>query len=335
MQQKKISVKKYNTFGLDYVAENFVIIKSEDDAISLLKDTNSLIKPVFILGGGSNILFTKDYSGTIIHPEIEYIKIEEQVSDYVIISCGAGVIWEYLVEWTVNKGFGGLENLSLIPGMVGATPVQNIGAYGVEVKDTIEKVRAISIADGTIKEFNNNECRFGYRDSIFKHDLKGKFLITGVWFRLKTDPSVNTVYGSLMEEVEKLGSVSIKTVREAVINIRKKKLPDPALIGNGGSFFKNPVVNASFAEDLQNKYPQLPVHKDPSGGIKIAAGWIIEQCGWKGKRIGDTGVYDKQSLVLVNYGNATGPEIMKLSEEIKQSVFDKFRIELEREVEVL
>jgi UDP-N-acetylmuramate dehydrogenase len=219
--------------------------------------------------------------------------------------------------------------------MVGATPVQNIGAYGVEVKEIIEKVRAISTEDGAIKEFNNKECQFGYRDSIFKRELKGKFLITEVWYRLKTDHSVNTTYGSLRDEVEKIGSFSIITVREAVINIRKNKLPDPAKIGNNGSFFKNPIVNVSLAESLQKKYPQIPVYKDASGGVKIAAGWLIEESGWKGKRRGDAGVHDKQSLVLVNYGNATGQEILKLSEDIKLSVFNKFRIELEREVEVL
>jgi UDP-N-acetylmuramate dehydrogenase len=332
---KNISLKRYNTFGLDYRSAVFISIKSEDEAISVLRKAGSIKKPLFVLGAGSNILFTKDYSGTIIHPEIEFIKIEEQKSDYVVISSGAGVIWDKLVEWAVNKGFGGIENLSMIPGMVGATPVQNIGAYGVEAKEIIEKVRAISTKDGAIHEFNNKECRFGYRDSIFKRELKGKFLITEVWYRLKTDHSVNTAYGSLREEAEKLGSVSIKTVREAVTNIRKNKLPDPAEIGNGGSFFKNPVLTVSIAEDLKEQYPHMPVYNDPSGGKKIAAGWLIEQCGWKGKRTGDAGVHNKQSLVLVNYGNTSGSEILRLSEDIKQSVFDKFRIELEREVEVL
>jgi UDP-N-acetylmuramate dehydrogenase len=259
----------------------------------------------------------------------------EEKSDYVVVCCGAGLVWDSLVEWTVNKGFGGIENLSLIPGLAGATPVQNIGAYGVEVKDTIEKVRAVSLENGSIKEFCIDECRFGYRDSIFKRELKGKFLITNVYYRLMKNPSFNIGYGSLKEEVEKHGPVSLKTVREAVIRIRKSKLPDPALIGIAGSFFKNPVISKSSAEAFRKQYTEAPVYDDPSGGIKVAAGWLIDKCGWKGKRIGDAGVHANQALVLVNYGKATGIEIFNLSEEIKQSVSTKFGIELDREVEVI
>ena len=287
------------------------------------------------MGSGSNILFTSDFKGIILCPEIGGIKIEEQDQENVLISAGAGVNWDNLVEWTVNKGFGGLENLSLIPGLVGATPVQNIGAYGVEVKDTIEKVRAVSIEDGAIAEFNNNDCRFEYRNSIFKGKIKGKYLVTRVYYRLTSNPLLKLDYGSLNDEIKKLGDVTLKNVRQAVINIRRSKLPDPKIIGNAGSFFKNPVVSSSAAENLKKMYPQMPAYKDQSGGIKLAAGWLIDQCGWKGKRIGDAGVHDKQALVLVNLGKANGKEIYNLSEEIKKSVWEKFSIELEREVEVV
>ena len=335
MIHRNISLKKYNTFGLDYKTDCFVSVKSENEAISFFKNCESLLKPFFILGGGSNLLFTKDFHGTIVHPEIKGIKIKEQKPDHVIVSSGAGVIWDDLVKWAVNQGYGGLENLSLIPGSVGATPVQNIGAYGVEVKDSVERVRAISLDDGSVREFNNEECLFGYRDSIFKGELKGKYLVTNVCFRLMTHPTINTVYGSLKEETEKLGAISLATVRQAVINIRSAKLPDPVQIGNAGSFFKNPVVSRSTAEVLSKNWPKLPYYTDPSGDKKIAAGWLIDQCGWKGKRIGDAGVHEKQALVLVNWGKATGEDFLKLSEEIKMSVSEKFGIKLEREVEVI
>jgi UDP-N-acetylmuramate dehydrogenase len=332
---RNVSLKKYNTFGLDYSADCFISIESEDEAISILKKRELLTEPILILGGGSNLLFTRNFHGTIIHPEIEGIIIVEKTQDYAIVSTGAGVIWDDLVRWTVENGYGGLENLSQIPGMVGATPVQNIGAYGVEVKDTIEKVRAISLRDGSIREFSNEECMFGYRNSIFKGELKGKYLITNVSFRLTTYPSLNTIYGSLKEETEKLGPVSLITVRQTVINIRTTKLPDPVKVGNAGSFFKNPVVDESVAELLRQKWPKVPYYADPSGDIKIAAGWLIDQCGWKAKRRGDTGVHENQALVIVNYGKATGEDILKLSEDIRESVLEKFGIELEREVEVI
>ena len=332
---KNIPLKKYNTFGLDYNTDCFISIKSEDEAISILKKRGSLKEPLFILGGGSNLLFTRDFHGTIIHPEIESIKIVDKTQDYAIVSTGAGVIWDDLVRWTVENGYGGLENLSQIPGMVGATPVQNIGAYGVEVKDTIEKVRAISLKDGSIREFSNEECMFAYRNSIFKGELKGKYLITNVSFRLTTYPSLNTIYGSLKEETEKLGPVSLITVRQAVINIRTTKLPDPVKVGNAGSFFKNPVVSESFALVLRQNWPKMPYYTDPSGDIKIAAGWLIDQCGLKAKRRGDAGVHENQALVIVNYGKASGEDILKLSEDIRESVLEKFGIELELEVEVI
>ena len=335
MIYENISLNKYNTFGLNIKADSLVTFKSEESAIRFFKEQKESDRNFLILGGGSNFLFTGDFHGTIIHSEIEGISMEEKKDDYVLISSGSGVVWDKLVELTVNHGFGGLENLSLIPGLVGATPVQNIGAYGSEVKDTIEKVRGICLKDGSVREFSKKECRFSYRDSIFKGELKGKYLITKVYYKLITRPLLSFEYGSLKEEMNKLGASSLSNVRKAVINIRQSKLPDPDLIGNAGSFFKNPVVSSSFENDLKLKYPDMPSFRYPSGGIKLAAGWLIEHCGWKGKRIGDAGVHEKQALVIVNYGNATGKEIYDFSEEVKKSVFEKFGVTLEREVEVI
>jgi UDP-N-acetylmuramate dehydrogenase len=287
------------------------------------------------MGGGSNLLFTCDYSGTILVPGFKGIKTEAESDEYVIISAGAGVLWDDLVEWSVVKGYGGLENLSLIPGLVGAVPVQNIGAYGVEARETIVKVKTISTQDGSIRFFSNEECGFAYRDSIFKNREKGNYLVTRVFFRLKTNPVPDLAYGTLKDELLKLGDHSLKNIRQAVINIRRSKLPDPAIIGNAGSFFKNPLVDASMSEELKRNYPELPCYDDPAGAVKLSAGWMVEQCGWKGRRIGDAGVYEKQSLVLVNYGKASGKEVLELSEKIKLSVFEKFRVLLEREVEII
>jgi UDP-N-acetylmuramate dehydrogenase len=332
---KNVSLKAYNTFGLDYKADYVIHIKNEEEAISLFKGDKILGKPLFILGGGSNILFTEDFKGTILHPGIGGIKVEKQDKENVIISAGAGVNWDKLVEWTVNNGYGGLENLSLIPGLVGATPVQNIGAYGVEVKDLIEKVTVVSIEDGSISEFSNGDCRFGYRNSIFKNELHGKYLITKVFFKLNLKPILKPDYGSLTEEIKKIGDITLINIRQAVINIRRSKLPDPEIIGNAGSFFKNPVINNPLADKLKSIFPKMPVYDDKSGGTKLAAGWLIDQCGWKGFRKGDAGIHEKQALVLVNYGNATGKEIYNLSELVRKSVKEKFDIDLEREVEVI
>jgi UDP-N-acetylmuramate dehydrogenase len=332
---KGISLKEFNTFRLDYIADCMIRVRNEIEAISVFSGEISYKKPLLIIGSGSNILFTGNFNGTILHPEFGGIKVEEKDQEYVIVSAGAGVNWDKFVEWTVNKGFGGLENLSLIPGMVGASAVQNIGAYGVEVKDKIEKVKTIRISDGVIREFSYNDCEFGYRSSTFKGENKGKYLIISVYFRLAINSPCNLKYGSLEEEVRKLGKVTLKNVRQAVINIRRSKLPDPEITGNAGSFFKNPVVSNSVAENLKKIYPQMPSFDEKSGGIKLAAAWLIDQCGWKGKRTGDAGVHDKQALVLVNYGKATGMEIYNLSEEIKKSVMKKFGVELEREVEVI
>lgn len=332
---KNISLKKYNTFGLDYKAENVIHLDKVKDALSLFKGEISFRKPLLVLGGGSNILFTCDYKGTIIRPDFRGIKIENEDGGFFVISAGSGIEWDKLVEWCVNRGFAGLENLSLIPGTVGATPVQNIGAYGVEVKDLIVKVKAINVHNGLIRIFSNKECEFGYRTSIFKNRLKDKYLITRVYYRLNINQLLNIKYGSLKEEVGKLGDQNLKNVRQAVVNIRRAKLPDPEITGNAGSFFKNPVVEAEIADCLKKEYPEMPLYDDLNSTKKLAAGWLIEKCGWKGYRSGDAGVHDKQALVLVNYGKAEGIEIQKLSESIKESVLEKFGISLECEVEVI
>ncbi len=329
------SLKKHNTFGLYYRSAFFIPVKSETEAISLFEAEKAFTGPMLILGGGSNILFTSDFAGTIIHPLITGIDIVEEGAGYAVVSAGAGVGWDDLVAWTVEKGLGGLENLSLIPGTVGAAPVQNIGAYGVEVKDTILKVRAVSTTDGSVREFPGDECRFSYRNSIFKNELKTKYLITKVYFKLSTVPQLNLVYGSLSGEVAQLGKATVENVRKAVISIRRSKLPDPAVTGNAGSFFRNPVVDTLTAETLRKRYPGLPCYLDPSGGTKLAAGWLIDQCGWKGKRAGNAGIHDQQALIIVNYGKATGKELLDLSEEVRKSVWYRFEVDLEREVEVI
>jgi UDP-N-acetylmuramate dehydrogenase len=335
MIYEKISLKKFNTFGINVRADHLAAFKLEDNAVHFFRQRSGTEQNYLILGGGSNILFTDDFHGTIIHPEMEGIAMDGRKGADIIISAGAGVLWDKLVESTVKNGLGGLENLSLIPGHVGAVAVQNIGAYGAEVKDVIEKVRAISLADGSIREFSCDECKFGYRDSVFKNELKGKYLITKILFRLSTRPKLCLEYGSLKDELSKLGSTSLANIRKIVISTRQAKLPDPEHIGNAGSFFKNPVVSDEVLKNIQKNFPKIPVFRDRSDRVKLPAGWLIEQCGWKGKRIGDAGVHEKQALVIVNHGNATGGELFNLSEKVRKSVADTFGIDLEREVEVI
>jgi UDP-N-acetylmuramate dehydrogenase len=332
--ERNISLKKYNTFGLDYKAMQLVHLETVNEASAFFRERKEKDK-TFIIGGGSNLLFTGDFAGELIHAQFGGIRIESVEGSKIIVSAGAGVVWDSLVEWTVEKGFSGLENLSHIPGETGATPVQNIGAYGVEVKQNIEKVEAVSTADGSLHYFDQKECGFGYRYSIFKGSEKGKFLVTRVFFNLTTLPSFNLDYGMLREEVLKIGDISPINVRKAVISIRQSKLPDPEIMGNAGSFFKNPVVADSFGGELLKKFPGMPYYTEGPGMIKIPAAWLIDQCGWKGRRAGDAGVHEKQALIIVNYGNANGKEIFDLSEAIRNSVEVKFGISLEREVEVI
>jgi len=332
---KNIPLNNYNTFRLGYKADCLVRVKTEREAVAFMRKNFSWKDPLLIIGDGSNILFTNDFRGTILKPELKGIRIEKSSGSEVIVSAGAGVKWDNLVKWTVEKGLCGLENLSLIPGQTGAAAVQNIGAYGTEIKETILKVRSISTQDGSVRIFDRDECNFGYRSSVFKTTEKGKFLVTRVWFRLSNDKRFKIDYGSVREEINKLGEINLANIRQAVINIRRNKLPDPDITGNAGSFFKNPVVSAERAADLKKLFPGMPCYEQNSSDVKLAAGWLIEQCGWKGRSIGNAGVHEKQALVLINHGSASGDEIFTLSEMIKNSVKNKFDIELEREVEVI
>ncbi len=332
--QKNISLKLYNTFGIDVKARYFVEVTSVDELSSVLKDN---MKELLILGGGSNILLTQDFEGLVIKNNFKGIEIVSEDAAAVTLKVGAGENWHQFVMYCIGKGYCGIENLSLIPGNVGASPMQNIGAYGVEVKDVITKVEAVNLHDYSVRIFSNQECSFGYRTSIFKTTEKGNYFITSVTFKLSKIPNLNTSYGAIETELERLGidEPTIKDVSTAVINIRQSKLPDPNEIGNSGSFFKNPVVTEAVKTKITHEYPDAPSYPQPNSVYKMAAGWLIEQCGWKGKIIDNYGVHDKQALVLVNYGGAKGSEIYKLSEEIIKSVEEKFGITLEREVNII
>ncbi|MDX9882208.1 MAG: UDP-N-acetylmuramate dehydrogenase [Prolixibacteraceae bacterium] len=334
--QKNFSLKDYNTFGIDVRARYFFEFTELNDLTRFLTlQENRENEPVLILGGGSNLLFLNDFPGTVFHVNIPGIRLVNEDRNQVWIEAGAGVEWDELVEYSVFYGWGGIENLSLIPGKVGAAPVQNIGAYGVEVKDVIETVNGFDLKTMEDYSIPAHDCRFAYRDSIFKHELKNRFIVTGVVLRLEKFPEYKLGYGDLKRETERMGAVNVRTIRKAVIHIRESKLPDPKVNGNAGSFFKNPVVDAGLAEQLKSRFGTIPVYPSTDGKIKLAAGWLIEQCGWKGFRDGDAGVHEKQALVLVNYGNASGLQLFDLSEKIKRSVSEKFGVELEREVNVV
>ena len=334
--QKNVSLKHYNTFGIDVTAKYFArfgsIVELEEILNSKLQTPNSKL----ILGGGSNILFTKDFDGMVLKNEMKGIEIMNEDEEHVYIKAGAGENWHQFVLYCVNNNYAGVENLSLIPGNVGASPMQNIGAYGVEIKDVFYELEAFHKQENIIQKFSLADCEFGYRESVFKNQYKDQFIITSVTLRLYKKPLFNTSYGAIHQELEKMGvkDVSIQAISQAVINIRSSKLPDPNKVGNAGSFFKNPIVSNQQFETLKKNFSNIVAF--PSGDkIKLAAGWLIEQCGWKGYRKRDAGCYDKQALVLVNYGNATGKEIYELSEEIIHSVKEKFSVLLEREVNII
>jgi UDP-N-acetylmuramate dehydrogenase len=333
--KKDVSLKAFNTFGVDVKTSYLANANRPEKVLFTLNYASYNQLPIRVLGGGSNVLFTSDFEGITIQPSIPGITIIDDQSNEVIVKVGAGVNWDSLVAWSVERNLGGVENLSMIPGSVGASPIQNIGAYGVEVKDSIVKVEGININSRKPFELYAAECRFGYRDSIFKNELKGKVVITYVWFKLLKNPTLVTHYGNLEEELTKLGTRSVKTVREAVISIRRGKLPDPAELGNAGSFFKNPVVDTAVLEGIRRKHENVPTYAVSDAFVKIPAGWLIEKCGWKGKRIGNCGVHKDQALIIVNYGNATGREILTLAEQIRKSVLDEFGIAIEMEVNVL
>lgn len=329
------SLKEKNTFALDAKAKLFAAPKSIDGLKKLLQNEELKKEALFVLGGGSNVLFLNDFDGLVIQPLLFGKEIVAQDESHVLVQAKAAEDWDGFVEWTVNQGFGGLENLSLIPGSVGACPVQNIGAYGVEAGDVIEKVEAIEIETGKLHSFKKEECEFAYRNSIFKNRLKGKYIITSVYFSLSKKPAFKINYGAVKQELEKMGGLSLQSVRQAVINIRKSKLPEPEECPNAGSFFKNPMVSKDHLEQLQIKFPDIVSYKVDESNYKLAAGWMIDKLGWKGESHGSAAVHDKQALVLVNKNNASGAEIIELAKKIQQSVVDTFNVELEMEVNVV
>jgi len=332
--QENISLKKYNTFGIDVEAKQFIEITSLDDLKELLSFKNDF----FILSGGSNLLLTKNIEKLVVHLNLKGIEIFREVGNDICVKAQAGENWHEFVLWCLEHDFGGIENMSLIPGNVGTSPIQNIGAYGVELKDSMYELEALEIESGRVKIFQNTDCNFGYRNSVFKNELKGKYIITSVTFKLTNkNHQLNSSYGAIQSELEKnnIKNPTIKDISNAVIAIRRSKLPDPKELGNSGSFFKNPVILKHQFRQLQHKFPNVPHYIVSETEVKVPAGWLVEQCGLKGKRFGDAGVHKNQALVLVNYGNATGEEIFKLSKNIQQTVFEKFDIRLEAEVNII
>jgi UDP-N-acetylmuramate dehydrogenase len=329
------SLKDNNTFLLNVHTNYFAAPNNIADIIEII-DTEIFHKnPFFIIGEGSNLLFTNNFGGIIIKPMILGINIVEESTDYIIVKVGSGENWDTFVEWCVNNGYWGVENLSLIPGSAGSAPIQNIGAYGVEVKDIITKVEGLYIPDKTQWELTNKECEFGYRSSIFKTSLKNKFIVSSVSFKLSKTPNPTLNYGLLKEKLEQTENIDLRNIRNTVISIRNSKLPEVNKIGSAGSFFKNPIVSVNEFDQLKSQFKDIPGYSGQESSMKISAGWLIEQCGWKGKREGDIGIYPKHALIIVNYGNATGKEIFDFSERISQSVNMKFGIQLEREVLVI
>lgn len=328
------SLLSFNTFGIDVTAAHFAEIHSIADLGQVLR---SRINPMLILGGGSNLLFTHHPAGLVIRNAIKGTEISRVFKNKVWVKAGGGVVWHDFVCWAVEHNLGGIENLSLIPGTVGAAPVQNIGAYGVELKDVFVNLEAVELETGKVRHFTATQCQFGYRDSVFKREAKGKYCITSVTFSLTTGKhKINTSYGDIQRTLEQMQvqSASIADVSRAVVQIRSSKLPDPAKIGNCGSFFKNPEVDRNVLDRLKPQFPNIIAYDLPDGRVKIPAGWLIEQCGWKGKRVGNTGSYEKQALVLVNYGGATGQEVKNLAYAIIDSVEKTFGIRLDTEVNI-
>lgn len=328
-----ISLKPFNTFHIDESARECIEIHSREDLLQLQASRNQ--EPWFILGGGSNVLLTQSVHGLVVLNRLQGITRLHEDETHVWIQAASGVIWHDLVLWCVERGYGGIENLALIPGTCGAAPIQNIGAYGVELTSVFHELEALDIQGGNIQLFSREDCRFGYRDSVFKQEAKGRYFIVSITVCLLKTPQINTSYGGIQQALQEKGILhpGIRDIAETVISIRQNKLPDPAVTGNAGSFFKNPVVKTELAENLKFLYPDMPVF-EAAQGVKIPAAWLIEQCGWKGYRSGDVGVHPKQALVLVNYGNASGNAIYRLSQEIITSVQQQFNILLEREVNI-
>jgi UDP-N-acetylmuramate dehydrogenase len=335
--QENHSLKKLNTFGIDVSSRFFTEFSSLEEVQEILSDKKFSSLNRLILGGGSNLLFTKNFDGIVIKNNLKGIELTSEDEDYYYVRAAAGEVWHEFVMHCINKNYAGLENLSLIPGNVGAGPMQNIGAYGVEIKDIFHELSAFHMNDKAQHVFTSADCKFGYRESVFKRELKNQFIITAVTFRLNKKPVLNTSYGAIETELRAMGITTpdIQSISKAVCNIRSSKLPDPKVIGNAGSFFKNPEISRNKYESLQKEFPSIVGYQLENGNVKLAAGWLIEQCGWKGKTIGEAGVHKMQALVLVNYGNAKGSEIFDLSSRILESVKGKFGVELEREVNIV
>lgn len=335
--QENYSLKLYNTFRVEAKANYFVEVNNIAELKKALVFRRQNQLPILFLGGGSNMLFVNDFKGLALKLNLKGIEIIDENDDFVWVKAQGSENWHQFIQWTLAHDFGGLENLSLIPGNVGTAPIQNIGAYGVEAKDTIVEVQALALETGDERIFTNDECKFGYRESVFKNELKGQYVLVAITFKLsKRNHQLKTGYGAIQQELETEGIVqpTIQDVSNAVIRIRESKLPDPAQIGNSGSFFKNPVVSKEEFDSIVIAHPTI-VNYPTDNGVKLAAGWLIEQAGWKGKRFGDAGVHEKQALVLVNHGNATGKEIYDLSENIIQDIKTKFNVTLEREVNMI
>ncbi|MGV3636450.1 MAG: UDP-N-acetylmuramate dehydrogenase [Flavobacteriales bacterium] len=335
--QRNASLKAYNTFGIEASADRLGRFSSAAELREILAHPEVKEAPLLILGGGSNILFTQDFRGTVLLNEMPGMAVVNENADHVWLKVGAGVVWHDFVLQCVEHGWGGVENLSFIPGKVGAAPMQNIGAYGVEIKDTFSSLEALRIADGEVITFDKEACAFGYRESFFKRAGKGQYVILSVTFRLDKEPTLNTTYGNIQQELERRGisEPTLRDVSDAVIAIRRSKLPDPAVLGNAGSFFKNPVVAQAVADAIKAEHPDLVIYPAGAGQVKLAAGWLIERAGLKGYARGSHGVHDRQALVLVNRGGATGSDIHALSEHVLRTVQARFGVELEREVNIL
>lgn len=336
--QQNISLKPYNTFGINVLAKYFASFSTIDELSELLTNhTSQISNHKLILGGGSNILFTQNFDGLVLKNELKGITLVDEDADYYYIKAAAGEVWHEFVQHCITNNYSGIENLSLIPGNVGASPMQNIGAYGVEIKDIFHSLEAYHIHEQKTITFSLQDCQFGYRESVFKRQYKGQFVILSVTYKLRKQPIFNTSYGAINAELEQMGvkDLSIQAISQAIINIRSSKLPDPKKIGNAGSFFKNPQISKFRLHVMKEDYEKIPAYPVDDMHYKIAAGWLIEQCGWKGFRKGDASCNPLQALVLVNYGNATGQEIFDLSTEIIQSVEAKFGITLEREVNII
>jgi UDP-N-acetylmuramate dehydrogenase len=332
--QSNFSLKAYNTFGIEAKAKQFVSAHSIAD----IKEVLLLNQEIFILGGGSNMLLTQNIDRLVVHVDLKGIFVVNEDENHVWVKANAGENWHEFVLWCIDHNYGGIENLSLIPGNVGTTPIQNIGAYGIEIKDVFASCEAINIISKDIKEFNKEDCQFGYRESIFKNVLKEQFIITSVVFKLtKQKHKTNSTYGAIETELanNNISKPTIKDISNAVIAIRKSKLPDPKELGNSGSFFKNPIISSDKYKELHKKHPEMPHYVISETEVKVPAGWLIEQAGFKGKRFGDAGIHKNQALVLVNYGNATGKEIVAVSKNIQRTILEKYEIAIEAEVNII